>query len=56
MVQHAPVLLSAPLVLHELEGRPEPPRNESEGRTKGGGGVEGGEKALGYHHLSLLII
>lgn len=22
----------------------------------GGGGVEGGEKALGYHHLSLLII
>lgn len=22
----------------------------------GGGSVEGGEKALGYHHLSLLII
>lgn len=56
IVQHALVLLGAPLVLHKLEGRPEPSRTESEGGTKMGGGVEGGGKALGYHHLSLLII
>lgn len=37
IVQHAPVLLGAPLVLHKLEGRPEPSRTESEGGTKMGG-------------------
>lgn len=55
MVQHAPILLSTPLVLHRLEGCPEPSRAESEGGDQIGG-CKGGGKVLGYHHLNLLII